>query len=101
MNDSTENLGLLHIIAQPMSHDEAFIVGTEEGLTRLRNAIDLAIKHKAETHQAALISNDGEGYWGMVRCATEDQMDEIPLGYTEECFHDDRPMPDWITQHIF
>jgi hypothetical protein len=51
---------LIHIYGQQFFHDDAFIIGTREGLTALRDAINEALeKGRAVTE---VFVNDGEGY---------------------------------------
>ena len=91
---------VLHIVGQMSWHDDAFIIGTREGLTRLRNAIDLALENPGKAHSAVEMCSDGEGYYAVVRCVPGDKMDEAPLGYTEDYCRDTRKWPSWVTQGI-
>ena len=56
----SDPLPLVHIHGQYSPHDMAGIVGTEEGLKRIRDAIDKAIKSGSSS--ADLMTDDGEGY---------------------------------------
>ena len=51
---------LIHIYGQLMWHEDIYIVGTKESLSRLRDALDVAIL--AKTACCSAIVNDGEGY---------------------------------------
>jgi hypothetical protein len=54
----------IHIYSQPCQHEPAFIVGTQEGLWALRDAIDRALIDDLlcdkKKHEA--VTNDGESY---------------------------------------
>lgn len=51
----------LHIYAQSCWHDEAWIAGNREGLTRLRDAIDKALLD-GKGNSDHVFTTDGEGY---------------------------------------
>lgn len=51
---------IVQVYSQECPHEEAFIVGTKDGLTRLRQAIDEALE-KSVSHADVFVS-DGEGY---------------------------------------
>jgi len=53
-------IAVLHIHAQQVSHDEAFIVGNRQGLLALRQAIDAALE--GEQGKADAFVADGEGF---------------------------------------
>ena len=74
----------LHIYAQEIWHDEAYIAGTRDALHALRDAIDRALNHNAPTVAEAFCC-DGEGYRIHVVPATEEQADAMPVPYTDEC----------------
>jgi len=52
--------------AQQFEHDDAYLVGTRESLTRLRDTIDAALGNKAQGKSsdslAEFFTADGEGY---------------------------------------
>lgn len=73
----------LHIYAQEIWHDEAYIAGTREDLEMLRMAIDRALTEGRGQMQT--FACDGEGYIVHVVVATEDQADAMPVPYTNEC----------------
>ncbi|ARW48099.1 hypothetical protein [Acetobacter pasteurianus] len=87
---------VLHIIAQEEWHDDARIIGTVEGLIRLRNAIQAALDAPNETQKATVMTNDGEGFFALVRCVSADYADDIPCGYTADCAKDKRECPEWF-----
>lgn len=91
---------VLHIIAQPMAHDDAYIIGTQEGLKRLRDAIDAALAAPGHPRSASVMCNDGEGYFAAVRCVPGRRMETAPYGYTEDGFKDDRPWPAWVSSMV-
>ena len=66
---------ILHIYAQDSWHQEAFIVGNEEGLLELRNALDLALKSKQGI--ANVFPTDGEGYEAYVLLVGDDEEDKF------------------------
>lgn len=72
----------LHIYAQEMWHDEAYIAGTREDLEMLRAAIDGALTDGRGQMQA--FTCDGEGYTVHVVQVSEEQADEMPVPYTDE-----------------
>lgn len=96
MDDWKDTDDILHIIAQAEWHGDAHILGTNEGLTRLRNAIDAALKAPNETQKAAEMANDGEGFYVFVQCVSAGRINELPLGYTEDYAKDNRKWPEWI-----
>lgn len=76
-------MATLHIYAQAMWHDEAYIAGTREDLEMLRLSIDRAL---ADGHgQMQSFASDGEGYTVHVVTASEEQADAMPVPYTDEC----------------
>ena len=72
----------LVVYGQLMWHCEASIVGTEEALVSLRDAIDEAIAKGAA--RRAFMPGDGEGYYVEVLKATADEVDRLPNQYTDE-----------------
>lgn len=89
---------LLHIYAQELNHDEAFIVGNKEGLLRLKEAIDKALNEEAYLSRNVFVS-DGEGYNVVVICNDKEPQDDtwqnLILPYTNEMYHfgDDQKYP--------
>ena len=90
----TENL--LHVIGQNEPHDDVYIVGTEEGLKRLRNAIDSALSKPGKPMYESVMCDDGEGYRTIIRRVSGQKMSNAPFGYTSEGFKDERPYPAWF-----
>jgi hypothetical protein len=77
--------GLLHIYSQFQWHDSAHIIGDEESLKRLRDAIDGALEWGADYTEA--MTSDGEGFLvifvkGYVDKLTLPYQDEIAKGQT-------------------
>jgi len=72
----------LHIYAQEIWHDEAYIAGTREDLKMLRMAIDRALTDGRGQMQALVC--DGEGYTIHVVLVSEEQADAMPVPYTDE-----------------
>lgn len=70
MSDDT-----LHIYAQQYQHQEAWVVGTKDGLTALRDALTVALAADAPISIPAF-TNDGEGYkvivWPMAEAKVQD-----------------------------
>ena len=90
----TENL--LHVIGQDDPHDNVYIVGTEEGLKQLRNAIDGALSKPGKPMYASVMCDDGEGYRAIIRCVSGQKMSNAPFGYASDGFKNERPFPDWF-----
>lgn len=66
--DEWDNLEWLHVYGQYSYHSEARIRGTREGLIRLRDGINAALK--SGESQATVIASDGEGYVVDVVCVS-------------------------------
>lgn len=85
---------VLHIIAQTYYHQPAFIVGNRDGLTALRDALNVALKSSRPV-EAIVYPSDGEGYRVHVRCVGN--CDDIPLGYTDrDACPDETRYPEWM-----
>lgn len=78
-------MGALHIYAQAIWHDEAYIAGTREYLEMLRMTIDRALADGSGHGQMQAFTSDGEGYTMHVVLTTEEQADAMPVPYTDEC----------------
>lgn len=78
-----EEMETLHIYAQEIWHDDAYIAGTTEALKLLRDAIDAAIA--TGTGRAECFVCDGEGYRIEVVATTDEQIDKMAVPYTDEC----------------
>ena len=74
----------LHIYAQTIWHDEAYIAGTREALDDLVRAIGLALENN-ESSEHRQFASDGEGYRVHVVLATEEQAMAMPVPYTDDC----------------
>jgi len=72
---------LLHLYAQPWSHAEAWVVGTEDGLRALREAIDRALGAEGSSRAEAM-TQDGEGYRVLV-AKVEGERPDLLLPYAE------------------
>lgn len=74
-------MNTLHLYAQAYWHAPAHIVGTLEALWLLHRAIAEALEHGRGTTRS--FTADGEGYAITVQAQTDDQMDRVPLPYTD------------------
>ena len=65
---------ILNIYGQYYWHTEARIVGNQEGLLELRDAIDKAIKtsKSCTSNDEPLFASDGEGYEIIVECHNDE-----------------------------
>lgn len=72
----------LHIYAQEIWHDEAYIAGEREALTILRDAIDDALKKG--TSSAQFFTSDGEGFDVQIVVADEPTMNKMMVPYTDD-----------------
>jgi len=80
----------LHIYAQEWEHQKAYIVGSEDALNSLRDAIHTALReHTSESR--VIFAADGEGY-RVHFIALEDgqQWNRLALPYTDETARDTR-----------
>ena len=75
----------LMIYGQEYEHDDLHIVGTEAGLTRLRDAIGKALaSNKALSNRRAyeeMIAPDGEGYEVTVQVCRLPELGKMPPHY--------------------
>lgn len=78
--ETKENDPTLHIYPQEFFHGEAWIAGTKEGLTALRDALTRAIDTN-EPAATTAFPTDGEGYRVFVLPLSKDRMDELRLAY--------------------
>lgn len=78
---------VLHIHSQEAHHNDAFIVGTREGLLALREAVDLALA--ARTGASEVSVGDGEGYYVLAMLIDADEhgfpVDNASVPYTADC----------------
>jgi len=72
----------LHIYAQSVWHDNAEIIGTVDGLTRLRDAINEALASGVGV--ANVMASDGEGYYAAVKMVAESDFRGLASQYTDE-----------------
>ena len=75
--------GLLHIYGQRWWHNDAYLVGTRDALTDLRDAIT-AILESGEPKLVEVFANDGEGYEVSVFVVDEEQMARMAVPYTND-----------------
>ena len=90
----------LHIYAQEIWHDEAYITGTPEALAMLRDAINTALE--TGTGRAECFVCDGEGYRIEVVQTTDEQIDKMVVPYTDECAretHESTKFGPWTLLH--
>ena len=72
-------MNTLHIYSQIMWHDPAYIVGTEEGLIALRNAIDGALARDVGVETSYV--NDGEGFSIAIKKVDEVTAEKLAVPY--------------------
>lgn len=72
----------LHIYGQTIWHDEAYIAGTPEALSLLRDAIDEALR--TGSGKAECFVCDGEGYRVDVVATDDENMDKMAVPYTDQ-----------------
>ena len=75
-------MSTMHIYAQEIWHDQAYIAGTRETLEMLKLAIDRALSDGQG--QMQVFASDGEGYTIHTVVMTEEQADKMPVPYTDE-----------------
>lgn len=71
----------LHIYAQACWHDEAWIAGNREGLTRLRDAIDKALLD-GHGKSDRVFTADGEGYHVVAMKLADQEFGKLGMPYT-------------------
>lgn len=72
----------LHLYPGAHWHDDASIVGTREGLTELRDALNAALQDGNAV--ASAVVRDGECYCVFVHVVEFDEMKKMALPYTDE-----------------
>lgn len=78
---------VLHLYAQAQNHDEAYVVGTPEGLKALRSALDAAIA--SGQGDADVLAADGEGYrLTIISKPNMDEMQPLQYPYTDQIGRD-------------
>jgi hypothetical protein len=83
MND---DFPVVHLWSPEYFHDDSYVVGNYEGLMKLRNAIDKAIK-EGNGKEEVFIS-DGEGY--DLNVIRSDNIDHIAVPYLDEIAAENR-----------
>jgi predicted transcriptional regulator len=73
----------LHIYAQSHWHDLVIIVGDDDALESLQRAISAARLHNTSESDTVFV-NDGEGYNVLVYRASQEEIDKLPVPYTDE-----------------
>ena len=91
-------VAILHVHAQLAWHDDAVLVGNEEGLRALREAITEALE-SGEGGHANVTAADGEGYQVVVKLRSADfgarAWDDARLPYTDEVARERDPQRDY------
>ncbi|HEX7324324.1 MAG TPA: hypothetical protein VF292_03080 [Rhodanobacteraceae bacterium] len=86
----------LHLYAQPVYHDEAYVVGTRTGLLTLRHAIDAALADDAHaTATAECFVGDGEGYALRVAVVSQATVPHLAVPYTDSLAVEQRKSALW------
>ena len=93
---------LLHVYGQYSKHDEVYIVGNKEALTKLRDSLNSALSKKfdeegVELHAIEFMTGDGEGYeMHIIRNDTAwTGWSKLGLPYTGINYEDSRPNVIW------
>ena len=97
-------MNLLHIYAQPWEHSDAWIVGTRDGLTALRDALTRALaSERAEPTACLQFVTDGEGYACFIVPNDADWQSEkwmkLYRPYTDETAKDHRKDEDVLSPY--
>lgn len=94
---------ILHVYAQEIYHGDAVIVGSNDALRRLGNAlIDASKKGQGAETQVSMVCSDGEGYRVRIRPMSDQQIETSPMPYAQlgqsweferchDCPHDNAP----------
>jgi uncharacterized protein (UPF0335 family) len=72
----------LHIYAQQINHDRAYVVGTEVALRDFASHILKCLDGKSEPDKDVFYTADGEGFEVKVLPVTVDQLQKLKLPYT-------------------
>jgi hypothetical protein len=74
--------GLLHVYGPQFWHDNVYIVGNEDALGALRDALTAVI----DSGRGACLSfaSDGEGFAAVVLKADQEQIDKLAMPYSDE-----------------
>lgn len=77
----------LHVYAQGFGHDDAYLVGTRDDLTKLRAAIDRALAARAQRRSSEAAEQffdaAGEGYDVLVKVVPESVENNLELPCAE------------------
>jgi hypothetical protein len=74
----------IHIYGQAYNHSDAFIIGNEEGLIALADALDMVSAHwNDDTIAVNAFACDGEGYKIIIKRTDDKEMEQLELPYTE------------------
>ncbi|UOE56434.1 hypothetical protein [Cytobacillus oceanisediminis] len=84
--EEDEPTPLCHIFGQQMWHSSACLIANRTALIELREAIDVALKHKES--RLGLSPSDGEGYDLFIKCAEDDfEWEELEMPYHDrKCY---------------
>ena len=77
----------LHIYSQVWPHSDAFIVGEQEALEQLRDAITRALERGSPEKLEGMMVNDGEGFDTYI-IQKNDDWDYLAVPYTDEHFEE-------------
>jgi hypothetical protein len=93
-----EGTPLVHVIAQRVWHDPAFIAGNRAGIEALRDACNTALSYGVNvSSDARVFASDGEGYRVIVRVLDAAGMDDMPYGYVDPMAQLNTPFwPSWM-----
>lgn len=83
--------GIVHLYAQYAHHMEAYIMGDEQGLIALRDAINEAICPGKIKSEVEVFCNDGEGYTIYVKLVPDvfhANTNRLPVPYTADYAQD-------------
>lgn len=102
--ESQDPVPTIHVLAQTMWHDPAWIIGNRSGLELLRAALNAALDGDEALGGdgcgvAHVFARDGEGFPLVVMCR-EDEMSGAPYGYTDEIALGKGPerWPEWMVK---
>ena len=92
-------INLLHIIPQEWWHTSAFIIGNRAALEELKKAIEEALESPSGVGSGEFYPKDREGYSVYIACVSEDEIEGVPLGYTDDAtksIGDTTDIPQWL-----
>lgn len=84
--EEDEPTPLCHIFGQQMWHSNAYLIANRTALIKLKEAIDVALKHKEI--RLGLSPSDGEGYDLFIKCFEDDfEWEELEMPYYDrDCY---------------